>query len=79
MTEGASSTPKVPNIFDRARMGKLDETKKHRITRKIAAYLVKDMRPYSTVESEFFRYNIFGQSTKLKNDYLESTETTTIK
>ena len=79
MIEGTSSTPKVPNIFDHARMRKLYETKKQRITRKIAAYLVKEMRPYSTVESEFFRYDIFEQSIKLKNDYLESTEHTTKK
>ena len=55
MTDGGSAT-EVPNIWDRARMGKIDSSKQHRITRKIAAYLVKDMRPYVTVESEYFRY-----------------------
>ena len=57
---GDSTTPKsLPTIWERARMGKMDTARQRRITRKIAAYLVKDMRPYSTVESDYFRYNAF--------------------
>lgn len=51
------TTKSLPTVWERARMGKMDTARQHRITRKIAAYLVKDMRPYSTVESDYFRYN----------------------
>ena len=36
-------------------LGKLNPTKQHHVTRKLAAYLVKDMRPFSTVENKYFR------------------------
>lgn len=43
------------SIWDRARMGKLDHARQQRITRLMAAYVVKNIRPFSTVQSANFR------------------------